>query len=123
MPLLLFLLLAACAHVQQIDNDTAVADRLFCGRSRVDGAAVTDEEIETFLREVVEVRYPRGFTVWHARGAWNGGREDVLVLEIVHPAGAEHERMMREIAESYRQRFRQESVLRVTTPATMEFVP
>ena len=86
------------------------------------GGTVSDAEVETFLTEVVEPRFPDGFTVWRARGAWQGGREETLVLEIVHRNEPRLNRLALEIADEYRKRFRQQSVLRVTSPATMEFI-
>jgi pimeloyl-ACP methyl ester carboxylesterase len=61
-------------------------------------------------------------TVWRADGQWldEGGRtvrEPVLVVEVLHPPGTEHDRAMAEIADEYRRRFRQEAVLRVTMEA------
>lgn len=83
---------------------------------------MSEAEVETFLTEVVEPRFPDGFTVWRARGAWQGGREETLVLEIVHRNDPRLNRLVLEIADAYRARFRQQSVLRVTSPASMEFI-
>ena len=116
LPLALFLFVSCTV------TPSTISDRLFCGMSIRDGGVVTDAEVETFLTEVVEPRFPDGFTVWRARGAWQGGREDTLVIEIVHRNDPDKDRRMREIASIYRERFRQESVLRVTTAATMQFV-
>lgn len=117
----LALLLSACASVPRVEV-TGVADRLYCGRA-IDGAGeVTDAEVEEFLEEVVEARFPEGFTVWVAEGRWKGEEERTLVIEIVHPYGAQHDRKVEEIAQEYRRRFRQISVLRVRTPALMQFI-
>lgn len=114
--LVVLALLASCAVAP-----ATVSDRLFCGRSTPGGVIISDAQLEVFLAEVVEPRFPDGFTVWQAEGAWRGGREDVLVLEIVHRNDPRHDRLIREIAEEYRSRFKQEAVLRVTTPASMSF--
>lgn len=111
---LLVILSTACAHT--------VSDRLFCGRSIPDGGVVTDADVEAFLTEVVEPRFPEGFSVWRARGQWRGGYEDVVVLEFVRPVDPRLENAVAEIAAEYRKRFRQEAVLRVTTRARMELV-
>jgi hypothetical protein len=99
-----------------------LSDRLFCGLSIPGGGTVTQQELDTFILEVVEPRFPRGFTVWRAQGRWRGGSEEVMVLEIVHEYEARHDEAVREIAEEYRRRFRQEAVLRVMMPARMELV-
>lgn len=99
-----------------------VSDRLFCGRAIPDGGEVTDAEIAMFVEEVVVPRFPEGFTMWTAMGSWEGNDEPTLVLEFVHPYGRRFDDEVREVADEYRRRFRQESVLRVTLPAMMEFI-
>ena len=83
---------------------------------------MSQQELDAFILEVVEPRFPQGFTVWRAQGRWRGGSEEVMVLEIVHPYEARFDEAVREIAEEYRRRFRQEAVLRVMMPARMELV-
>lgn len=104
-----------------------VADRLYFGRSIPDGGGtVSDSAWAVFLREVVTPRFPDGLTVYRAEGQWreDGGRilrEETFVLEIVHPAGPSADADFHEIAAEYRRRFRQQSVMRVTTPARQRF--
>lgn len=86
------------------------------------GGVVTDAQVEQFLTEVVEPRFPDGFTVWRARGAWMGGREETVVIEIGHANDAASRKRVQEIASQYVRRFQQSAVLRMTVPATMEFV-
>jgi hypothetical protein len=100
----------------------AVADRLYCGMSVPSGGVVTDAQVEAFLTEVVEPRFPDGFTVWRARGAWMGGREETTVIEIAHPGDAESLRRVEEIGAAYARRFGQSAVLRLTVPAHMKFI-
>ncbi len=99
-----------------------VSDRLFCGRSIPDGGEVTDADVEKFFAEVVTPRFPDGFTSWTATGNWRGDEETTLVLEFLHPYGHDFDRKVREIADEYRKRFRQQAVMRVTEPAYMEFI-
>jgi hypothetical protein len=60
--------------------------------------------------------------MWTAVGSWRGQEEPTLVLELLHPYGRRFDDDVREIAEEYRRRFRQEAVLRVRLPAMMELV-
>lgn len=115
--------LSACATVEPRVGVQGIADRLYCGRD-IPGTntAVTDGEIDTFVREVVLPRFPEGFTMWSAKGSWEGDEEETLVLEFLHPYGRDYDREVREIADEYKRRFRQKSVMRVTSPAMMEFV-
>lgn len=116
----LIVLLTACAHIVPVE-DAVVSDRLFCGLSIPGGGTVSEQELETFIDEVVEPRFPQGFTIWRARGRWDGGSEEVMILEIVRPYDPALEQRVAEIADAYRHRFHQEAVLRVTMPARMEF--
>ena len=112
---LVLLLSTACTH--------AVSDRLFCGRAIPNGGGtVSDEQLTAFIAEVVEPRFPEGFSVWRARGHWRGGYEDAVVFEFVRRADPRLEQAVAEIANAYRTRFHQEAVLRVRTRAKMDFV-
>jgi hypothetical protein len=122
----LVLLLAACASVAPPAVDALVLDRVYCGRTIPDGGIVDDASWETFVREVVTPRFPDGFTIYRAEGAWGEQgetiREPVTVIEVVHPYSAELDRRIVEIAESYRTRFRQTAVLRISVPARIDLV-
>lgn len=124
---LLFLLTTACATVQPRYSEAVLADRLFCGLSIPGGGEVTEEEWRAFVRDEVTPRFPDGLTLWRAEGQWRGRdgdivREPVLVIEILHRPDLDVEKKIHAIAEAYKQRFRQEAVMRVTVPARMEFV-
>ncbi|HEX8830701.1 MAG TPA: DUF3574 domain-containing protein [Longimicrobium sp.] len=101
-----------------------VADRLYFGRSIPGGGTVADSAFAVFVDSVVTPRFPDGLTIFRADGQWRGDggrveREQSVVIEIVHPAGPAAEGDLREIADEYKRRFRQEAVLRVTTPVHM----
>jgi hypothetical protein len=103
-----------------------VADRLVFGRSIPGGGVVGEEEWAAFLRDVVTPRFPDGLTVWRAEGQWRGPdgrlvREPVLVVEIFHPASASADSALDAVAIAYRRRFRQDAVLRVTSPVRTRF--
>ena len=118
----LALLLSACASTPAHFGVEGVSDRLFCGRSIPGGGEVSDADVDAFLEEVVTPRFPEGFTSWTAVGNWRGEEEKTLVLEFLHPYGRSFDDKVREIAEEYRRRFRQQAVLRVTGPARMELI-
>ncbi|HET8773862.1 MAG TPA: DUF3574 domain-containing protein [Thermoanaerobaculia bacterium] len=120
--LALALLLSACASMPYRVGVEGVSDRLFCGRSIPGGGEVTDADVERFFEEVVTPRFPEGFTSWTATGNWRGDEEKTLVLEFLHPYGRDFDRKVREIADEYRKRFRQQAVMRVTEPAMMELI-
>jgi hypothetical protein len=125
----LALTLSACAsmapapmHEPLAHEPPVLAERLFCGLSIPGGGTVTQQDIDAFIVEVVEPRFPQGFTMWRAQGRWRGGSEETMVLEIIHPLEERHAKAVGEIAEEYRRRFKQEAVLRVMMPARMELV-
>jgi hypothetical protein len=118
----LVLVLTACASVAPRDAEPGIADRLFCGLSIPGGGEVTQQDLDTFIAEVVTPRFPQGFTVWRATGQWNGGNEQTAILEFLHPYDANLDKKVLEIADEYRKRFHQEAVMRVSVPARIEFV-
>lgn len=117
----LALYLTACASMAPTAVERPVlSDRLFCGLSIPGGGTVTQADLEKFINEVVEPRFPQGFTMWRAQGRWRGGSEEVMVLEILHPLDERLGNAVAEIATEYRKRFQQEAVMRVMMPARME---
>lgn len=125
--LLLAVFFTACASVQPLPFHEGVAERLFCGLLIPDGGEVSEEEWRSFVRDEVTPRFPDGLTLWRAEGQWRGSdgvvrREPVLVIEIVRRSDRLGSRDIVAIAEAWKSRFRQEAVLRVTTPARMQII-
>jgi len=118
----LALSLSACASMSPRVEPAVLSERLFCGLSIPGGGTVSQEELDAFVAEVVEPRFPQGFTMWRAQGRWRGGSEETMVLEILHPLDERLARLIGEIADEYRRRFKQEAVLRVMMPARMELL-
>ena len=99
-----------------------VSDRLFLGRSIPGGGEVSDQEWERFVREVATPLFPNGMTVWRAQGQWRDPagvlfREPVMVIEIIHRDTAEANRSLAVVAQTYKTRFSQQEILRVTNRA------
>lgn len=100
--------------------------KLFFGRNRGGVEVVSDAAWGGFLAEEVTPRFPDGLTVFDAAGQWRGpagviaGERSKVLLVLAEP-GAESMRLTREIAEAYKNRFDQESVLRVVRPACASF--
>ena len=125
--LALALALSACASVVHTDVGVpVVVERLFFGRN-VDGVeAVNESDWKIFLEEVVTPRFPKGFSVWEARGQFRRSDgvveyEASFVLEFIHPAGSTAEADIDAITTEYKRRFRQETVLHRVIPARAEF--
>lgn len=95
----------------------SVAELIF-GRNIGDiVGAVSEEEWLRFLDEVVTPRFPGGLTVLDAYGQWRDGsngaieREPAKVLLIVLDRETAQRPRLAEIAEAYKRRFSQQSVI------------
>lgn len=123
------LAVAACAAPRALDCPVGasmqVSEHLYFGTATPDGV-VGDAEWQAFLRDEVTPRFPDGLTTWNADGQWRGNdgaivREGSHVLQLLHPRDARVDAAIVAIVESYKSRFRQEAVLRVTAPACTSF--
>ena len=130
------LVLGACVAVHEATPMPAVApaaglsvqilDRLYFGRDIPGGGNVSDRDWTAFLAEIVTPRFPSGLTVLRGDGQWRDAagaiaHEPSFVLELIHPEDAATERAVREIADEYKRRFSQESVLRVRDHVEVSF--
>ena len=127
--------LSACAATPAISQADCpdglrqgVVAELFFGRNR-DGAQVVGEGAwDAFLAAEVTPRFPDGLTVLDAMGQWRGAdghaeREasKLLILALPGTGPAEAASRLKPLAEAYRRRFQQESVLRALRPACIGF--
>ena len=100
--------------------------RLFFGRNIEDVEGVSDEDWRVFLADTVTPRFPDGLSVFDAAGQWRdseGGivRERSKMVLILAEPSSDAVRRLDEIADEYKQRFSQESVLRVVDSACVAF--
>ena len=111
----------SCAPGQQAMR----AELLYFGTSMPRGT-VSPEAWRGFVDEVVTPRFPDGLTTWPADGQWKPAagaalREASWVLSIVHRPDPASDAAIAGIAEAYKTRFQQESVLRVSSDACVSF--
>ena len=99
-----------------------VRTELFFGTAKPVGA-VTEEEFEAFLDNVVTPLFPDGLTVTKANGQFKGAdgltiKEDSYVLVLLYPVEGQKasSRNIDWIRRAYMDRHQQESVLRVDDP-------
>ncbi|MGH9819220.1 MAG: DUF3574 domain-containing protein [Pyrinomonadaceae bacterium] len=100
---------------------------LYFGRSIPGGGLVTDEEWEQFLAEVVTPRFPDGFTILKGLGQYRekSGKviseaTEVLVFLYSRRTKAQSRAKIEEVRAAYIKRFKQESVLRVDLPKSVD---
>ncbi|HET9137508.1 MAG TPA: DUF3574 domain-containing protein [Candidatus Kapabacteria bacterium] len=101
-------------------------DQLYFGRNVKGIQVVSDSAWNNFLADVVTPRFPKGFTFWPATGQWRYDdaqieREASFVLGLLHQPSAVADSNIIVITTAYKQRFHQESVLRVSFPARASF--
>ncbi|WP_337660333.1 DUF3574 domain-containing protein [Anderseniella sp. Alg231-50] len=94
-----------------------IETKLFMGLSRSTGAAVSRREWDKFVTDNFVAEFPQGFTIIETTGYWQHENTKATVYEngrqvvILHEATPGNEAMINEIAERYRSRFDQQSVL------------
>ncbi len=123
----LVLLAPACQSAPAAPASAAserVLTRLYFGLSRP-GGEISSAQFEAFVDAEVSPRFPSGFTLFSARGAWRDRvsgktlREPSRVLEVVHEGRSEA--AFEDLIERYKERFEQQSVLRVDLRAQTRF--
>lgn len=99
---------------------------LYFGRSIADGGSVSDADWAGFVDREVTPRFPQGFTVSDASGAWRNAagqtireRSKVLTIAITDRKGVRGK--LDAIRAAYRKRFHQESVLLVESRGCVSF--
>jgi hypothetical protein len=98
---------------------------LFLGRSMGDRGEVAEGDFQRFLGEVVTPLFADGLTVLDATGQFEAGdrivQERTKILLILVPDAEPARARIGRVVQSYRQRFRQESVLRTEREVCVAF--
>lgn len=129
-PLLICLALlfaSGCQSAPAKAESGQVLTRLYFGLSRP-GGTISAEEFDAFVDAEITPRFPKGFTLLEAQGAWRDRtsgeteREESRVLEVLHQGeGHRGEGPFEALIERYKERFEQQSVLRVDLKASARF--
>ena len=121
---LLWVVLSGCETMNGLScgggGQRAVQESVYFGTDTPSGS-VTSEAWAQFLSETVTPRFPHGLSAWQASGQWRSPSGQIIyepsyVLSLIHPNNTSQDKAVHEIIASYKTRFRQEAVLRVTTP-------
>lgn len=99
---------------------------LFFGLSRPTGPNITAQEWQNFLDSEVTPRFKDGLTVYDAQGQWLGNngkvaKEGSRALMLIHPADKDSNAKIEKLRELYKQKFQQESVMRVDSTECVSF--
>jgi hypothetical protein len=124
---LILLSVSACVSLPRRDGlKDAHLERLYFGRNIGDTAVVSDSAWARFVRETITPAFPEGATTWDAAGQWRAPdgsmvRERGFVVELLHLVTPDVERRVKLVIDDYKQRFAQQSVLRVVTQVRATF--
>lgn len=102
-----------------------VRHELIFGTARAHGAPLGDAEWQSFLDSVVTPRFPDGLTVLNAQGQWRGegglAKELSRILVIWIDRSPSRDADIEAIRSAYKERFAQESVLRIDSMSCVRF--
>jgi hypothetical protein len=103
-----------------------VAELMF-GRNVGARTAVSESRWGRFVDSEIMARFPEGLTVYTTAGQWRDRasnkimREPSKVVQIVLPGHDDDMTRLNEIAETYKARFKQQSVITIVRPACVSF--
>jgi hypothetical protein len=103
-----------------------VAELMF-GRNVGARTAVSERQWGRFVDREIMARFPEGLTVYTTAGQWRDRasnkvmREPSKVVQIVLAGHDDDMTRLSEIAESYKARFKQQSVITIVRPACVSF--
>jgi hypothetical protein len=109
---------------QHTNTKLFVRTELFFGTDKPDGSEISKDEFRRFLKEEITRRFPDGLTVLTGTGQFRDAendkiiREKSMVLILLYPLDKREEshEKIEQIRKSYKERFKQLSVLRVDDP-------
>jgi Protein of unknown function (DUF3574) len=94
--------------------------KIYCGRHRSTGRAVSDAELRAFITQAVESRF-ESFTVQHVEGHWRATSEPSIIIGIVGRSRGTRASIAA-VAREYKNRFNQEAVLVVRNEVTSTLI-
>jgi hypothetical protein len=110
----------------QVSSKILIKDELYFGLSRPGNLTVSEIEWQLFLNRVITPRFKDGLTVMDTYGQYlnNDGkltREKSKLVILIYDNSSNKNQMVQQVIASYKQRFQQESVLRVTSSVRVSF--
>ncbi|TAL36881.1 MAG: DUF3574 domain-containing protein [Alphaproteobacteria bacterium] len=122
-------MLSACAPALQtascISGKPFTETKLYFGLNKPAGGVVSGRDWQEFVDTDIAPRFPEGFTVVDAQGAWLGRKDGKTVSEnskiVIRLHEAAEEKAVGEIIGSYKKKFAQEAVMRVDAAVCAAF--
>ncbi|MGZ5028226.1 MAG: DUF3574 domain-containing protein [Methylobacter sp.] len=116
---LVVLICLGCTPASQLN-------RLYFGMNKPTGGVVSEQEFTQFLQHEISSRFPKGLTLFEAKGQWQGEkatieRENSRVVEIVCDDTPENRDKVAAIAAKYKALFAQEAVMVIKSQAEIAF--
>lgn len=113
-----------CSH--PLKGSVFARTELFFGRSKPNGATVTDAELKAFIDREVTPQFPDGLTLLSGTGQFKNStgaivKEQSTLLIVLYPLTDDRGVAIERIRQSYRTAFQQESVLRVDAQSCIAF--
>lgn len=110
-----------CVH-----GSVQVQTTLWFGLSRAHGSNIPEKAWQAFIDNDVTPRFKDGLSVYNAKGQWLGddghlARENSKALMLIHSADKENDQKIEQLRQIYKQRFEQESVMRVDNNVCVDF--
>lgn len=114
---------AYCKHV--VHGELFARTELFFGLSRP-GGVITEEEFQQFVDLEVTARFPDGLTLLSGKGQFKDASGVILqegskLLILLYPFSKGKNAAVEEIRDRYKEKFQQQSVLRVDEPTCVSF--
>ena len=103
-----------------------IKDELYFGLTKPGGEAISEDEWQQFLDTVITPRFQDGLTVLNAYGQYLNSagilaKENSKIVILIYENTPEKNQAIAEIIDLYKRRFKQESVLRVTSEVKASF--
>ena len=107
-------------------QETLTKDELYFGLSKPGGGMISEAQWEQFLNSEITPRFRDGLTVLDGYGQYLNSvgiltREKTKVVILIYSPSPEKNQAINEIIDSYKQKFQQQSVLRVTSTVQVFF--
>ena len=107
-------------------HETLIKDELYFGMSKPEGGMISEAQWEQFLNSEITPRFRDGLTVLDGYGQYLNSRgilarEKTKVVILIYSPSSEKNQAINEIIDSYKQKFQQESVLRVSSTVQVSF--